>query len=59
MALGLAATDPATRADRMDGAAPSSEDGPLMLIAEGDVRPALRQDDHLDQVDFIAAAAWQ
>lgn len=46
VAFGLAETDPATRADRIiladraDGAVLSSEDGPFMLVAEGDVRPA-------------------
>lgn len=46
VAFGLAETDPATRADRIiladraDGAPLSPEDGPYMLIAENDVRPA-------------------
>lgn len=46
VAFGLAETDPATRtdriilADRADGAVLSPEDGPFMLVSEGDVRPA-------------------
>lgn len=44
--LGLGETDPATRADRIiladarDGQPLSPEDGPFMIVAEGDVRAA-------------------
>ena len=44
--FGLAELDPGTRpnriilADRVDGAPLTAEDGPLRLVAEGDLRPA-------------------
>ena len=62
VALGLAETDPATRtdriilADRADGAPLSAEDGPFMLIAEGDVRPA-RSARMVTSIKLIALAA--
>lgn len=46
VALGLAEADPATRpnrmilADRRDGAALPSDEGPYRLVVEGDLRPA-------------------
>ncbi len=46
VALGLAEADPGTRpnrvilADRADGAALASGDGPFRLVVEGDLRPA-------------------
>lgn len=46
VAFGLAEADPNTRpnriilADRVDGAPLAAQDGPLRLVAEGDLRPA-------------------